>query len=153
MTEGVSRRAGGSARRGEVWAPQLFLEALAARAQAGWQSIVVFVPFVWLLVFFLAPFFIVLKISVAESLIASPPFSALFEFTEEGILTIRMIFENFAYLWEDDLYVKTYLNSIKISTISTLLCLLIGYPIAYAIVRAQPTARNILLLLIILPRH
>ena len=59
--------------------------------------------------------------------------------------------DNFAYLLNDDLYVDTYLNSIKISTLSTLLCLLIGYPIAYGIVRANPTARNILLLMVILP--
>ncbi len=128
-----------------------FLSELARRIQAGWQTIVVVVPFSWLLIFFLAPFFIVLKISLAESLIAVPPFSPLFEFAEEGVLTIQLVFENFAYLWEDDLYVKTYLNSLKISTISTVLCLLLGYPIAYGIVRAQPTAKNILLLMVILP--
>jgi len=128
-----------------------YLGTLADRAQAGWQSIVVAVPYLWLLTFFLAPFVIVLKISLAESLIASPPFSALLEFTDDGALIIQLIFDNFAYLWEDELYVLTYLNSLKISTISTLLCLLVGYPIAYGIVRAQPTARNILLLMVILP--
>ncbi len=129
----------------------LFLGGLAERIQTGWQSIVVAVPFTWLLIFFLAPFFIVLKISMAEPLIASPPFSALFEFTEEGVLIFQLIFDNFAYLWEDELYVTTYFNSIKISTISTLLCLLIGYPMAYGIVRAHPTTKNILLLMVILP--
>ena len=126
-------------------------DALVRRAQTVWKSIIVFVPYVWLLVFFLAPFFIVLKISLAEPLIASPPFSALVEWTDRGVLTLRLVFDNFAYLLSDDLYVDTYLNSIKISTLSTLLCLLIGYPIAYGIVRANPTARNILLLMVILP--
>ena len=82
-----------------------FLNELAGRIQAGWQTVVVAVPFFWLLIFFLAPFFIVLKISLAESLIASPPFSPLFEFAEEGVLAIRLVFDNFSYLWEDELYV------------------------------------------------
>ena len=88
------------------------------------------IPFFWLLVFFLVPFLIVLKISVAESLIASPPFSSLVEFLDDGTVTMRLVLENYAYLWEDPLYIKTYLNSIRISTISTTVCLLIGYPIA-----------------------
>ena len=129
----------------------LFLRALASKAQAAWQTVVVFIPYAWLLFFFLAPFFIVLKISLAESLVASPPFSQLIEYTEDGVMTISLIFDNFIFLWEDELYVETYLNSLKISTISTALCLLVGYPIAYGIVRSQPTAKNILLLMVILP--
>jgi putrescine transport system permease protein len=65
--------------------------------------------------------------------------------------SIQVTIDNFAYLWEDDLYVRTYINSVKIALVSTVLCLLIGYPIAYAIVRTQGTARYILLLLVILP--
>ncbi len=128
-----------------------FLNELTDRMQAHWQTIVVFIPYFWLLIFFLAPFFIVLKISLAGSVIASPPFTRLIEITEEGVLTIQLIFDNFVFLWEDELYLDTYLNSLKISTISTVLCLLIGYPIAYGIVRSQPTAKNILLLMVILP--
>ena len=120
-------------------------------AQTHWRELTIAVPYLWLLVFFLVPFFIVLKISLAESLIASPPFSPLIEWAEGEALRIRIIFDNFAWLLEDELYVQTYLNSLKISTVSTVLCLLIGYPIAYAIVRAPPGARHILLLLIILP--
>ena len=126
-------------------------DQLADRLQAAWQSIVVSVPFFWLLLFFLAPFLIVLKISLAEPLISTPPFSSLIEFTEDGALTIQLIFDNYAYLWEDELYLRTYLNSVKISTISTLLCLLIGYPIAYGIVRSHPTTKNVLLMMVILP--
>jgi putrescine transport system permease protein len=130
---------------------RLFLTELAGKAQAAWQSLVVFIPYAWLLLFFLAPFFIVLKISLAGSMIASPPFSSLIEYTEDGVMTISLIFDNFVFLWEDELYVQTYLNSLKISTISTLLCLLVGYPIAYGIVRSPPTTKNILLLMVILP--
>ena len=127
------------------------LQTVLARLQGGWQSVVVCVPYFWLLLFFLVPFFIVLKISLAERIIASPPFSPLFQWAEDGALTIRLLFDNFVWLWEDELYVETYLNSLKISIVSTILCLLIGYPIAYGISRARPTARAILLLMVILP--
>lgn len=128
-----------------------YLSRLAHRLQEQWKSVVVTVPYFWMLLFFLAPFFIILKISFAESLIASPPFSALFEWTRDGAMSIRLSFENYSYLWEDELYINTYLNSVKIASISTLLCLLLGYPIAYAIVRSPPTTKNILLMLVILP--
>ena len=127
------------------------LSQLARRMQAGWRTIVLCIPYIWLLVFFLLPFFIIAKISVAELLIASPPFTDLIEWAEDGAMSIKVTFDNYTYLLEDDLYMRTYLNSIKISSISTLLCLLIGYPIAYGIIRSRPTARNILLFLIILP--
>ncbi|MDE0714494.1 MAG: ABC transporter permease subunit [Gammaproteobacteria bacterium] len=124
---------------------------MVERLQASWKLLVVLVPYIWLLIFFLAPFFMVLKISLAELRIASPPFTPMFGTDEAGATIIRLLFDNFRYLWEDSLYLNTYLNSLKISTSSTILCLLIGYPIAYAIVRSTPTVRNILLLLIILP--
>lgn len=119
--------------------------------QTRWRGLTIAVPYLWLLVFFLVPFFIVLKISLAESLLASPPFSPLVEWAEGGVLRLRLVFDNFVWLWEDELYIDTYLNSLKISLVSTLLCLLLGYPIAYGIVRTPPPARQILLLLIILP--
>ncbi len=115
------------------------------------RNAMIAIPFFWLLVFFLAPFLIVLKISFAESLIASPPFSSLLEILDNGTLIMRLAYENYSCLWEDPLYVRTYLNSIRISTISTVLCLLIGYPMAYAIVRSPSTTRFVLLMLIILP--
>ena len=127
------------------------IEQVQHLVQNGWKALVIGVPFFWLLLFFLAPFFIVLKISFAESLIASPPFSSLVEITEEGIINLRLIMDNFAYLVEDELYLDAYLNSLKISITSTLLCLLIGYPIAYAIVRSSPVMKPILLLMVILP--
>jgi putrescine transport system permease protein len=119
--------------------------------QRNWRSLVLIVPFFWLLLFFLAPFLIVLKISFAGTVIAVPPFTPMIEWVDEGVMHIRVVVDNYAYLWEDDLYVNTYLNSIKVSSISTLLCLLIGYPMAYAIVRSNHTAKHVLLMLIILP--
>ena len=127
------------------------IQSLMQRIQRHWRAIVIAIPFLWLLLFFLAPFFIVAKISLAELAIASPPFTRMIEWTEGGILTVRIVFDNFRYILSDSLYFDTYVNSLKISVTSTFLCLLLVYPIAYAIVRSGPVARPILLLLIILP--
>lgn len=124
---------------------------LSAKLQKNWKSVVIFIPFFWLLLFFLAPFFIVLKISLSEATIASPPYLPMVSWLDEGIMQVKIVFDNFAYLWEDDLYVNTYINSVRIAGLSTFICLLLGYPIAYAIVRAPQTTKNILLLMIILP--
>ncbi len=124
---------------------------LANKLQKNWKSVIIFIPFFWLLLFFLAPFFIVLKISLSEATIASPPYLPMISWLDEGIMQVKIVFDNFAYLLEDDLYVYTYYNSIRIAGISTFICLLLGYPIAYAIVRAPQTTKNILLLMIILP--
>ena len=124
---------------------------LPRKLQFSLNGVIIAVPFYWLLIFFLAPFVIVFKISVAESLIASPPFSPLFDIAQNGALSVHLVFDNYAYLWEDSPYHNTYVNSVRISTISTVLCLLLGYPIAYAIVRSAPTTRFVLLMLIILP--
>ena len=121
------------------------------RIQDSWRQVITIIPFFWLLIFFLAPFFIVAKISLAELAIASPPFTSLIEWTDSGIVTIRLVFDNFIYIWEDSLYFHTYLNSLKISVTSTLICLLFGYPMAYAIVRSGPVAKPLLLFAIILP--
>ena len=124
---------------------------IARRLQQNWRFVVIIIPFVWLLFFFLFPFLIVAKISLAELKIASPPFSNMIEWTDGGVLTVRIVFDNFIYIVTDSLYITTYLNSVKIAGISTLLCLLFGYPIAYGIVRSGPVAKPILLFLVILP--
>jgi putrescine transport system permease protein len=111
---------------------------LSRAIQARWKLIVLLVPFIWMLVFFLFPFFIVAKISIAEAVIASPPFSKMVEWTDDGALTLRLVFDNFVFILEDDLYMNTYVNSVKIAGISTVICLLIGYQIAYCIVRSPP---------------
>ncbi len=66
--------------------------------QDNWRRVVIAIPFVWLLVFFLTPFFIVAKISLAELAIASPPFTPMFEWMDGGILTIRLVFDNFVFI-------------------------------------------------------
>jgi putrescine transport system permease protein len=122
-----------------------------ARLLPSGRTMVTSVPYLWLLLFFLVPFVIVLKISFSQSAIAMPPYEPLLHWTGEKILQIKLNLGNFAFLVEDNLYWKAYLNSIKVALISTLFCLLIGYPIAYAIARSNPATRNILMLLIVLP--
>jgi putrescine transport system permease protein len=112
-----------------------------------WQRITVAVPYAWLLVFFLAPFAIILKISFAEPIIALPPFTPFFGDDGKPDMTLG----NFVFLLTDKLYVITYLKSVFMAATATILCLALGFPMAYGIARAQPSTRNILLLLIILP--
>ncbi len=115
------------------------------------RGLVIAVPTLWLLVFFLIPFAVVLKISFSEALIARPPYAPLFTWDEGGKLLLSLNFSNYEYLWEDSLYYVAYLQSIKIAAISTIICLLIGYPMAYYIARSPESTRNILLMLVILP--
>ncbi|MEM9279605.1 MAG: ABC transporter permease subunit [Pseudomonadota bacterium] len=136
---------------GPQTADSTILGKISQRIQSGWRSIIVFIPYAWLLIFFLFPFFIVAKISLAELAIASPPFTKTIEWIDNEIMSIRLVFTNFAYIWDDDLYYRTYINSLKISITSTFFCLLIGYPIAYGIVRSGPVAKKLLLFAVILP--
>jgi putrescine transport system permease protein len=116
-----------------------------------WLRVAVLVPYAWLLLFFLTPFLIILKISFAEPVVAQPPFTALLEWGEQGLAGIRATFENYLFLFEDDYYGIIYLASLKMAAIGTLLCLLLGYPMAYFIARQPPRRRQILLLAVILP--
>lgn len=116
----------------------------------GGRHIVISIPFVWMLLFFLLPFVIVLKISFAEAEVSIPPYTNVFDWAEDK-LTILLNFGNYTLLGEDDLYWLSYLGSLKVAFFSTLLCLLIGYPMAYAIARAKPSNQPILLLLIMMP--
>jgi putrescine transport system permease protein len=116
-----------------------------------WRGFVIAAPYLWLLLFFLAPFAIVLKISFADPLVAQPPFSPFFDWTQDAAGTILATFDNYRFLLEDKLYWVSYLKSIKIALISTLLCLLLGFPMAYAIARTPQPWRKLLLLLVILP--
>ncbi|WEX08816.1 ABC transporter permease subunit [Chelativorans sp. AA-79] len=119
------------------------------------SRIVVAVPYLWLLVFFLVPFFIVLKISLSEAAIAMPPYLPVFGW-EDGIAGFLEKLGGFSlgnYLWlfSDSLYLNAYLSSLRIAAVSTLLTLLVGYPIAYGMARAPLSVRPILLMLVILP--
>lgn len=124
--------------------------AFLARFGLTGRMLVIAVPMLWLLVFFLVPFLVVLKISVADPMIARPPYSPLFVEGPDG-WSIKATIGNYAYLWEDTLYINAYWSSIKIAFFSTVLALLIGYPMSYYIARSPEPKRSLLLLLIVLP--
>lgn len=115
------------------------------------RGLVVVLPYLWLLLFFVVPFVIVLKISFSDIALAIPPYKPLVEWAGRNALAVRLNFGNYAFLFTDSLYINALLNSIKVAFISTLFCLMLGYPMAYGIARAKASVRNILLLLVILP--
>lgn len=128
----------------------LWLAVWLLRSFTDGRRMVIALPMAWLLLFFLAPFLVVFKVSVAEQLIAQPPYSPLFTW-QDGKLQVTLLLENYQFLLDDPFYVDAYLTSIKIAAISTFLCLLVAYPMAYAIARSSPAWRNTLLMLVILP--
>ena len=120
-------------------------------ARLSGRTVVTGVPYLWLLLFFLVPFLIVLKISVSDMRMGMPPYEPLLVWASGQLVELKVNFANYTFLWEDALYRNAYLNSILTAGISTALCLLIGYPMAYGIARSPPAWRNILLLLVMLP--
>ena len=122
----------------------VFSTALRRRA-------VLLLPFLWFGVFLVAPFLIVLKISLAEAIIAQPPYSLLLEWQEGPAVAIRLTFRNYAFLLSDPLYLLAWLGALRIAATATAITLLLGYPMAYAIVRAPRRWRGGLLLAVILP--
>jgi putrescine transport system permease protein len=108
-------------------------------------------PYVWLLLFFLLPFLIVAKIALSEAAVGIPPYAPLLRWTEENILTVVLNFGAVATLFEDAFYLEAYLRSLRVAALSALLCLLLGYPMAYAIARAPEARRPLLLMFVVLP--
>jgi putrescine transport system permease protein len=108
-------------------------------------------PIVWLVLFFVVPFLIVLKISFSDMALAIPPYKPLLEWVGKHTLAVRLNFDNYAFLFTDSLYLNAFWNSIKVAFISTVICLGLGYPMAYGMARATARTRNVLLLLVILP--
>jgi len=126
------------------------LRAGLRRWLPGPRWLVIAPPYLWMLLFFAIPFAIALKISFSHSQIAMPPYSSLVDWSGKD-LTVTLNISNYLYLVQDSLYWSAYLSSLKIAVVSTLLCLLVGYPMAYAIARMPPSSRNIALMLVILP--
>ncbi|WP_443019959.1 ABC transporter permease subunit [Shewanella sp. OMA3-2] len=108
------------------------------------------IPYLWLLMFFALPFAIVLKLSFSTAAIAIPPYEATFSFIDET-LSIFLNFGNYLLLIQDSMYYVAYLTSLKMAFIATIGCLLLGFPMAYAIARAPTRFQPVLLLLVMLP--
>jgi putrescine transport system permease protein len=111
---------------------------------------VISIPYIWMLVFFAIPFLIVLKISFTSQAVAIPPYSPVLEYVDKALMA-KLNLGNYIELFNNSLYVDAFISSLKIAAISTILCLLIGYPMAYTIARMSPSMRNICLLLVVLP--
>ena len=132
-------------------APYRGLVALVEYLGLNGRGLVISMPYVWLLVFFLIPFLIVLKLSFAQIEIAIPPYTPLLDWVDDTQLTISVFVDNYLLLTDDDLYWRAYLNSVWIALTATIITLLVGYPIAYAMARAPREWRLALVMLVILP--
>ncbi|MGO8103889.1 ABC transporter permease subunit [Rhizobium leguminosarum] len=120
-----------------------------------YNRLVIAIPYTWLLLFFLAPFFIVFRISLSTTAIAMPPYEPVFSLADgwAGLWSKigELSFDNYSYLTEDSLYFNAYVSSVVIAGISTFLTLLIAYPIAYGMAQAPRSIRPTLVMLVILP--
>jgi putrescine transport system permease protein len=118
-------------------------------------GLVTWIPYAWLVAFFLLPFLIVLKMSLSQSAIAQPPYTPVFDLSSgwSGAMAFfaGLSLDNFIFLGSDPLYVVSYMKSLQIAAFSTLLLLLIGYPIANAMTRAPRRLQAVLVVLVILP--
>jgi putrescine transport system permease protein len=118
--------------------------------QSTGRRLIAGIPTLWLLLLFLIPFLIVFRISLSEVRLAIPPYTPLVAW-HHGKPSLELHWSAYSFLFTDPLYVSSYLYSLKVAAVSTLCCLLIGYPMAYAIARARPSTRTVLLMLIVLP--
>lgn len=115
------------------------------------RQLISFVPFGWLFLFFIIPFMIIVKISFSEAILSIPPFQPMFHWLDSQQLHFQAFFQSYFRLFTDLFYVKALINSVYLAALATFFCLIIGYPMAYAISRAPLRWQNTLLLLIILP--
>src|ERR1700754_2211743 len=129
---------------------------MADNAQRDWvMRAAILVPYIWLLALFLLPFLIVLKISFSQTTIAQPPYTPLLDLSA-GWDGLKEFFaglssENYKTLFSDSLYAWSYLKSLQVAAISTVILLLIAYPVAYALARVPRRWQGLLVLLVVLP--
>ena len=114
------------------------------------RNAVIAVPALFLTVAFLIPFLIVLRISLSDMDTAGSPFGGLLSYVD-GIVVLKVKIANYLFIAADELYLLTYLSSLKYAAITTAICLCIGYPFAYFMARAKPSIRPVLMMLVMLP--
>lgn len=114
------------------------------------KVLIILLPYLWMSLFFLAPFFVIIKISLAESIVGTPPFTPLFEMVDGAREYIGSI-DNFIYIVGDNSYAEALFTSFLTAAGAALACLAIGYPAAYAVARAPRRYRTPLLLALVLP--
>src|ERR1700678_887755 len=119
------------------------------------RKLILRIPYLWLLAFFLVPFLIVLKISLSQTAIAQPPYTPVLDAAAgwHGLAALfaGLSLDNYVLLGSDPLYLLSYLKSVEIAAFATLLLLVIGYPIAYGIARTPRRAQAVLIVLVVLP--
>jgi putrescine transport system permease protein len=119
------------------------------------SRLVLALPYVWLLVFFLAPFLLVLKISFSQTAMALPPYLPVLDFVAgwRGLreFVSQLSLDSYALIASDPLYLSSLLKSLEVAAVSTVLLLLIGYPLAYGIARSPRGLQPLLVMLVILP--
>lgn len=127
-----------------------FLKQLVTLRWLTGRTAVIAVPFLWLTFAFLIPFLIVMRISFTEADAGGNPFGTLMTLVD-GVITLKIKIANYLFIAQDDLYVLTYLSSLKFAAITTVLCLIIGYPFAYFMARSRTTVRPVLMMMVMLP--
>ena len=145
-------RATGEAEAAGAGRPSLPARLVQGLGRAG----LTLVPYGWLLLFFLIPFLIVLKLSFSLSMLAQPPYQPLLQFTgdiDTAALDIKLNLSNYLLILTDpdSIYLRAYLNSVRIAAVATLITLAIGFPMAYGMARAPERWRGVLMMLVILP--
>lgn len=114
------------------------------------QALLRCIPLIWMLIFFAIPFFIVFKISLSEAQMSIPPYSSVLSYAQEK-LEFALYLGNYFLLSEDSYYLDAYWRSFKVASIATSCCLIVAFPIAWAIASSKPSLRNMLLMLVVLP--
>jgi len=111
-------------------------------------------PYVWMVLFFLVPFLFVLKISLSQTAIAQPPYVPVFDPGKPGALAQgfgMLSADNFRLLLSDNLYVLSYLRSVYVAVVSTVILLILGYPVAYGMARLPQRLQPVAMMLVIIP--
>jgi len=125
-------------------------------SRAGARTVIA-VPYIWLMIFFALPFFILLRISVTDMAGGVDPFLPLLEI-QEGVWTFKAKLDNYVSIFLNlehpshaTIYIEAYATSLRYAALTTLFCLVLGYPFAYFIARSNPRIRPALLMMVMLP--
>ncbi len=130
--------------------------AKRSRDKRSWgAALLVLLPYLWLVAFFLVPFLIAFKISLSQTAIAQPPYTPVFDpaagWEAFKQLLAELSFENYVFIGSDLLYLDSYLKSLEVAAFSTLLLLLIGFPLGYAMARVPRRWQALLFVLVVVP--
>ncbi|EJW10213.1 Putrescine transport system permease protein PotH [Rhodovulum sp. PH10] len=119
------------------------------------EHIVVALPYLWLIAFFLVPFVIVAKISLSQTAIAQPPYLPVLDLSQgfAGLVAFakELSLASYALIASDDIYLLSYLKSLEVAGLSTLMLLALGIPLAYGMARAPKRLQPVLVMLVVLP--